>query len=155
MHACVCSCHSESNPACNVLFTCWHWSSLLGNVNMLFSPVFSHRARQKPITKETAMPGESKASRPLRVVLRRGTSLILFPPPPPRLRPEPLALPPTVNPAKRVREQKILTGVENRNKYKLCEFCCTNNHFNLHRMFRGLSFCWKMEWKICKNNKGM
>ncbi|TKS77580.1 Zinc finger protein [Collichthys lucidus] len=37
-------------------------------------------ARQKPITKEIAMPGESKASRPLRVVLRKGTRLKPYPP---------------------------------------------------------------------------
>lgn len=61
------------------------------------------------------MRGESRALRPLRVVLKRGTSLILCPLPPPRLRPEPLALPQTASPAKRVREQKILTGVETEN----------------------------------------
>lgn len=107
MHACV-NVTVESNPASNVLFTCWHWRY---NINMFFS-MFSYRARQKLITKETAMPGESKALRPPRVVLRRGISLILCPPPLPRLRSEPLALPQTVSPAKLVREHNILTGVE-------------------------------------------
>lgn len=68
-----------------------------------FCLVSFHRVRQKPITKGTAMPGESKASRPPRVVLRRGTSLTPCPPPPPRLRAEPLAPHQTVSPAKAVR----------------------------------------------------
>lgn len=83
-----------------------------GTTLTCFFPMFSYRARQKLITKETAMPGESKALRPPRVVLRRGISLILCPPPLPRLRSEPLALPQTVSPAKLVREHNILTGVE-------------------------------------------
>lgn len=107
--------------------------------------MFAYRARQKLITKETAMPGESKALRPLRVVLRRGTSLILCPSHPPRLRPEPMALPQTENPAKQVSEQKMLAGVET--EKVLVRVSC--------RMFRGLLFCWKMKWKIFKNNKGM
>lgn len=78
----------------------------------MFFCMFSNRARQKLITKETAMPGESKASRPLRVVLRRGISLILCPPPLPHLQPEPLALPQTLSPAKLVREHTMRRGVE-------------------------------------------
>lgn len=82
------------------------------NINMIVFSVFSCRARQKPTTKETAMPGESKASRPLRVVLKRGTSLILCPPPPPRPRQEPL----TASLANRVRQPKLtpITGTKNR-----------------------------------------
>lgn len=79
----------------------------------VFSSMFSYRARQKHITKETVMPGESKASKRLRVVLRRGTSLILCPPPPPHLRPEPQALSQTASPAKRVRKAEIITSSRN------------------------------------------
>lgn len=81
-----------------------------------FCFVSFHRVRQKPITKGTAMPGESKASRPPRVVLRRGTSLTPCPPPPPRLQAEPLAPRQTVSPAKVVRrgehKKKTITGLE-------------------------------------------
>jgi len=70
------------------------------------------RARQRPITKGTVMPGESKELRPPKVVLRRGTSLILNPQTRPHLRTEPQALPLTMNPAKRVREPKIPLGVK-------------------------------------------
>lgn len=114
-----------------------YWHAYVGGSyliwpSMFYSPVvkgvhlqhemfcsFLHRARQKHTTKETAMPGESKALRPLRVVLRRGTSLILCPPPPPHLRPEPLALPQTASPAKRVRKQKTLTEAETETE-KMC-----------------------------------
>lgn len=105
----------NSKPFCNVLFTCCHWFSL--TILACFFSVFFCRARQKHITKETAMPGESKALRPLRVVLRRGTSLILYPPPLPHLRLEPLALPQIAIPAKRVRVENTHGSKNTKNAY--------------------------------------
>ncbi|MEQ2169828.1 hypothetical protein GOODEAATRI_029180 [Goodea atripinnis] len=65
----------------------------------MFSLLF-HRARQRPTTRGTATPGELKALRRPRVVLRRGTSLMSYPRPHTRPHPEPLALPRTVSLAK-------------------------------------------------------
>lgn len=89
MHVCV-DVTVQCNPASNVFF------SPVGTEATLltcFFFLFSNRARQKLITKETDMPGESKASRLLRVVHKMGKSLILCLPPPPHVRLELLALP--------------------------------------------------------------
>lgn len=111
------------------------------------------RARQKPTTKGTAMPGESKASRPLRVVLKKETNLTPCPPPPPHLRLELLAQPQTVSPAKQVREQKATATSKNWEKARenLVEIIISV-HAGCSAAY---GLCQKMNGKICKNNKGV
>lgn len=75
-------------------------------ITLYFCPLlFYLRARQKHIIKETVTPGESKASKPPKVVHRRGTSLIVCPLPH-RLRLERQSLSQTVS------------------RSKLVSFCC-------------------------------
>lgn len=85
---CVCVCaHTDDTVEPRPGLQCFVHLLTPGEQPLIcFCLVSFHRVRQKPITKGTAMPGESKASRPPRVVLRRGTSLTPCPPPPPRLR---------------------------------------------------------------------